>query len=85
MRCRCARGFTLPATALKSPIAQTYTLMEDRITGMTAEGELRRARFAFGDPVARLLAVLEFYLAVPAAPIRLTGPEWVANRAKSIV
>lgn len=66
-------------------LAQTYTLMEDRIVGMTAGGELRRARFTFGDPVARHLAVLEFYLAVPVAPTRLTGPEWMANRTKDVV
>jgi hypothetical protein len=65
-------------------LAQTYTLMEDRIMGMTAGGELRRARFDFGDPVARYLGVLEFYLAVPTAPIRLTGPEWTANRTERV-
>jgi hypothetical protein len=65
-------------------LTQTYTLTEDRITGMTAEGGLRRAKFTFRDPVARHLAVLEFYLASPAAPIRLTGPTWLAEQAKRI-
>jgi len=62
-------------------LAQTYMLTEDRITGMTAEGGLRRARFPFGDPVARHLAVLEFYLATPVAPTRRTGPAWLAEQA----
>lgn len=65
-------------------LAHTYLLLEDRITGVMAEDEWRRATFTFGDPVARHLAVLEFYLAIPATPIRLTGPEWVANRAKDV-
>ncbi|MFF9074489.1 hypothetical protein ACF1A9_19630 [Streptomyces sp. NPDC014872] len=60
-------------------LTQTYELAEDRITGMTPEGELRRATFPFGDPLSRHLGILEFYLAFPISPTRLTGPAWLAE------
>ncbi|MEU0108485.1 hypothetical protein ABZ313_24425 [Streptomyces sp. NPDC006251] len=65
-------------------VTESYTLAEDRITGMTAEGTLRRSVFPFGNPLARLLAVLEFYLAFPDAPERLPGPVWLAERAPKL-
>lgn len=58
-------------------LTHTYTLAEDRITGLTPEGDPARATFRFGDPLARDLAVLEFYLAFPAAPERRSGPAWL--------
>ncbi|WP_159399781.1 hypothetical protein [Streptomyces alboflavus] len=59
-----------------------YDLWEDRITGATPEGNLWRAQFRLGDPAARLLAVLEFYLAYPVAPRRVTAPSWLAELAR---
>lgn len=65
--------------SIEVALTQTYELAEDRITGMTPEGELRRAMFPLGDPLSRHLGILEFYLAFPVSPTRLTGPAWLAE------
>jgi len=66
-------------------LTQSYTLAEDRITGVSADGTLRRSTFPFGDLVARHLAVLEFYLAFPDAPERLTAPTWLAQHGPKLL
>lgn len=66
-------------------LTHSYTLAEDRITGISADGTLRRSVFALGDPVARHLAVLQFYLAFPDTPERLTAPNWLAQRAPKLL
>ncbi|MFJ8752019.1 hypothetical protein ACIREO_22215 [Streptomyces sp. NPDC102441] len=68
--------------SIEVALAHAYTLTEERITGMTSEGGFVRAQFRFGDPMARQLAVLEFYLAVPDAPERRTGPAWLVELAQ---
>ncbi|RNG14336.1 hypothetical protein EEJ42_31430 [Streptomyces botrytidirepellens] len=60
-------------------LTQSYALAEDRITAVSADGALRRSAFPFGDLGAHHLAVLEFYLAFPDAPERLTAPTWLAQ------
>ncbi|MER6853770.1 hypothetical protein AB0A81_40260 [Streptomyces flaveolus] len=66
-------------------LTHTYTLGEDRITAVTADGTLRRSVFPFGNPAARHLAVLEFYLAFPDTPERLTAPTWLTERAPDLL
>ncbi|MFF8431022.1 hypothetical protein ACF07Y_38995 [Streptomyces sp. NPDC016566] len=66
-------------------LTHSYTLAEDRITGVSADGTMRRSVFAFGDPVAHHLAVLEFYLAFPDTPERRTGPKWLGQRAPRLL
>ncbi|MEW2260784.1 hypothetical protein [Streptomyces sp. NPDC047869] len=65
-------------------LVHSYTLAEDRITGIAADGTLRRSVFALGDVVAHHLAVLNFYLAIPDTPERLTGPTWLAQHAPKL-
>ncbi|MEU7156050.1 hypothetical protein AB0A98_06345 [Streptomyces chrestomyceticus] len=62
-------------------LTASYTLGEDRITGVAADGALRRSVFPLGFPPAYHLAVLEFYLAFPATPERHAAPTWLAQYA----
>ncbi|MGW2445796.1 hypothetical protein [Streptomyces sp. NPDC001675] len=66
-------------------LTHSYTLAEDRITGIAADGTLRHSVFARGDLAARHLAVLNFYLAIPDTPARLTAPTWLAQRAPKLL
>ncbi len=62
-------------------VTPSYTLAEDRITGVSADGTLRRRVFPLGAPAARHLAVLEFYLAFPEAPERHAARTWLTQHA----
>ncbi|MFD7861578.1 hypothetical protein [Streptomyces sp. NPDC059783] len=61
-------------------VTTTYTLMELRITGASHDGNLIETVFPFQHPAARHLGVLNFYLAFPEHPERLTAPNWLAQR-----
>lgn len=65
-------------------LTPSYTLAEDRITGVTGDGTLRRTVFPLGAPAARHLAVLEFYLAFPDTPERHAAPTWLAQHAPQL-
>ncbi|MFJ9580627.1 hypothetical protein ACIRQF_30090 [Streptomyces sp. NPDC101191] len=71
--------------SIEVALTTSYTLAEDRITGVSADGALRRAVFPVGDPAAHHLAVLEFYLAFPHTPERLTAPTWLAQHAPKLL
>jgi hypothetical protein len=73
------------ADRIEVAVTRSYSLAEDRITSASADGTLRRAVFPFGDLVAHQVAVLEFYLAFPDTPERLTAPTWLAQRAPNLV
>ncbi|WP_440580916.1 hypothetical protein [Streptomyces sp. PT19] len=60
-------------------LTTSYTLAEDRITGVAADGALRRSVFPLGSHAAYHLAVLEFYLAFPDTPERHSAPTWLAQ------
>lgn len=62
-------------------LTASYTLAEDRITGVAADGALQRSVFPLGSPAAYHLAVLEFYLAFPDTPERNAAPTWLAQYA----
>jgi hypothetical protein len=62
-------------------LTHTYTLAEDRITGVSTDGTLRRQAFPLGAPADYHLGILEFYLAFPDAPRRLAATTWMAERA----
>ncbi|MFF3959153.1 hypothetical protein ACFYY1_39065 [Streptomyces sp. NPDC001890] len=71
--------------SIEVALTHSYALAEDRITGVSADGTLRRSVFPFHDLAARLLAVLEFYLAFPDTPERLTGSKWLAQGAPKLL
>ncbi|MEV4868551.1 hypothetical protein [Streptomyces syringium] len=62
-------------------LTASYTLAEDRITGVAADGALRRSVFPLGSPAVYHVAVLEFYLAFPDTPERHAAPTWLAQYA----
>ncbi|MFD6334885.1 hypothetical protein ACFWGI_35650 [Streptomyces niveus] len=66
-------------------LTRSYEVAEERITGVASDGTFRRAVYPLHDPAARLLAVLEFYLAFPDTPERLTGPKWLAECAPKLL
>ncbi|MFD6471769.1 hypothetical protein [Streptomyces goshikiensis] len=66
-------------------LTHTYTLAEDRITGVSPGGQLRRGVFPYRNLAARHLAVLEFYLAFPDTPERVTAPTWLAEHAPRLL
>ncbi|MFF8618963.1 hypothetical protein [Streptomyces sp. NPDC015350] len=65
-------------------LTSSYTLAEDRITGVTADRTLRRNVFPLGSPAAYHLAVLEFYLAFPGTPERHAAPTWLTRHAPKL-
>ncbi|MGW1591393.1 hypothetical protein [Streptomyces sp. NPDC002386] len=74
-------------SAMEAAAAGQHTCVrkaEERITGIAADGTLRRSVFALGDLAAHHLAVLNFYLAIPDTPERLTGLTWLAKRAPKL-
>jgi hypothetical protein len=63
-------------------LADTYTLVEDRITGVTPDGQPHHAKFPFAESMARELGTLAFYVATPDDPHRSRGTAWLTeNRA----
>ncbi len=62
-------------------IARTYQLHERRITGLGPDLKATYDVFPYRDPAARLLGVLDFYLACPKEAERLAAPDWLAHRA----
>jgi hypothetical protein len=69
-------------TGIEVALADTYTLVEDRITGVTPDGQPHHAKFPFADSMARELGTLAFYVATPDDPHRSRGTAWLTeNRA----
>jgi hypothetical protein len=59
-------------------LADTYTLVEDRITGVMPDGQLQHSQFPFADPAARELGTLAFYVAFPDDPDRSRATAWLS-------
>ncbi|MBV9024497.1 MAG: hypothetical protein JO362_12075 [Streptomycetaceae bacterium] len=62
-------------------IARTYQLRERRSTGLGPDLKPTYDVFPYRDPAARLLGVLDFYLAYPEDAEHLAGADWLAHRA----
>jgi hypothetical protein len=64
---------------IETVLADTYTLVEDRITGVGPDGQPQHSKFPFADPAARDLGTLAFYVACPDAPRRIRGTAWLSG------